>query len=124
MSLLEKHFKRFRKNTIGIDKKFESPFGMKKQIYGDWIASGRLYRPIEKRIQEEIGSYIGNTHSETSETGALMTNAYQLSHQIIKQHCNADPNDIIITAGFGMTTVINKFQRILGLKLCGKVLAT
>ncbi len=121
MSLLEKHFKSFRKNTIGIDKKFESPFGMKKQIYGDWIASGRLYRPIEKRIQEEIGSYIGNTHSETSETGALMTNAYQLSHQIIKQHCNADPNDIIITAGFGMTTVINKFQRILGLKLCGKI---
>ncbi|MBN2638109.1 MAG: aminotransferase class V-fold PLP-dependent enzyme, partial [Bacteroidales bacterium] len=28
---------------------------------------------------------------------------------------------VIITAGFGMTAVINKFQRILGLKYCGKV---
>ncbi len=116
MTLLERHFRTFRKRTIGIEKKFETPYGKKKQIYGDWIASGRLYQPIEDRIKNDIGSYIGNTHTETSETGALMTNAYQLSHKIIKQHCNAGPNDVIITAGFGMTAVINKFQRILGLK--------
>ena len=34
-------------------------------------------------------------------------------------HVNAGSNDVIITAGFGMTGVISKFQRILGLKTCG-----
>lgn len=124
MGQLEKHFGTFRKNIIGIDQTFEGPFGKKKIVYADWIASGRLYQPIEEKIQNQIGPYVANTHTETSETGSLMTKAYQLSHQIIKQHVNAGPNDVIITAGFGMTTVINKFQRILGLKVCGKVSGT
>ncbi|MCP5051663.1 MAG: aminotransferase class V-fold PLP-dependent enzyme, partial [bacterium] len=37
--------------------------------------------------------------------------------EIIKKHVNAGPNDVIITAGTGMTRVVNKFQRIMGLKL-------
>ncbi len=123
MSSLEKHFKKFRKNIVGIDQKFTSPYGKKKIIYGDWIASGRLYRPIECKITDELGPYVGNTHTETSETGIRMTHAYHRSHQLIKQHVNAGPNDVIITAGFGMTAVINKFQRILGLKHGGLIQA-
>ncbi len=121
MSNLEIYFEQFRKEIIGIDQKFKSPYGDKKMIYADWIASGRLYKNIEYQITEQFGPYVGNTHSETSETGALMTHAYHRAQQIIKTHVNAGPNDIIITAGSGMTTVINKFQRMLGLKYCGKV---
>ncbi|HYQ57130.1 MAG TPA: aminotransferase class V-fold PLP-dependent enzyme [Draconibacterium sp.] len=121
MASLEKYFSQFRKNIVGIDQEFETPYGKMKINYGDWIASGRLYRPIECKITDTIGPYVGNTHNETSETGLRMTRAYQKSHQLIKQHVNAGPNDKIITAGFGMTAVINKFQRILGLKNCGKV---
>ncbi len=121
MSSLEKHFGKFRENIVGIDKEFESPYGNKKIVYGDWIASGRLYRPIECKITDELGPYVGNTHTETCETGIRMTHAYHKSHQLIKKYVNAGPNDVIITAGFGMTAVINKFQRILGLKYCGKV---
>jgi len=121
MSNLENYFKKFRENIVGIDQEFESPYGSKKIVYGDWIASGRLYKPIEHRISCEIGPFVGNTHTETSETGIRMTHAYHKSHQLIKQHVNAGKNDVIITAGFGMTAVINKFQRILGLKYCGKV---
>jgi selenocysteine lyase/cysteine desulfurase len=117
----EKYFGRFRKNIIGIDQSFETPYGTKKINYADWIASGRLYKPIEDRITNIIGPFVGNTHSETCETGTRMTRAYQLSHTLIKEHVNAGPNDVIITAGTGMTDVINKFQRILGLKYCGKV---
>ncbi len=119
---LESWFSRFRKNIIGFDHRFETPFGEKQLVYADWIASGRLYGPIEQRIRESIGPLVGNTHSETCETGLCMTMAYNLSHKLIKEHCHAGPNDVIITAGFGMTTVINKFQRILGLKYCGRVL--
>lgn len=118
---LEKFFGRFRGNIIGIRQDIETPMGRKRLVYADWIASGRLYGPIEKRLAETIGPFVGNTHSETSETGLLMTKAYLWSHKLIKNHCNAGPNDVIITAGSGMTTVINKFQRILGLKYCGKL---
>ncbi len=121
MSSLEKYFKKFRDNIIGINQEFDSPYGRKKIVYGDWIASGRLYKPIEDKISNTIGPFIGNTHSETSETGIRMTHAYHRSHELIKQHVNAGPKDVIITAGAGMTAVINKFQRILGLKYCGKI---
>ena len=50
MTELEIHFEKYRKNIIGIDAEIETPYGVKKLIYADWIASGRLYEPIEKRI--------------------------------------------------------------------------
>jgi selenocysteine lyase/cysteine desulfurase len=91
-------------------------------IYADWIASGRLYRPIEERIINQIGPFVANTHTETSESGTRMTNAYHHAQHLIKKHVNAGPDDVLITAGFGMTAVINKFHRILGFKSCGKLM--
>ena len=75
MTAHEKYFERFRKNITGIDAEIETPYGKKKIIYADWIASGRLYSPIEQRISEEIGPLVGNTHSESSATGIAMTGA-------------------------------------------------
>lgn len=116
---LEEYFSYFRKNIVGIDQSFETYYGTKKITYADWIASGRLYEPIEKKFCEKFGPFIGNTHTETSETGTRMTYAYNLAHRKIKEHVNACPDDVIITAGNGMTSVINKLQRILGMKGCG-----
>lgn len=118
MSKLGKHFSLFRNQIVGIDQIINTPYGSKKMIYADWIASGRLYQPIEERMLRDIGPYVANTHTETTETGTLMTKAYQYAHKKIKKHVNADDNDIILTQGFGMTAVVNKFQRILGLKCC------
>jgi selenocysteine lyase/cysteine desulfurase len=115
--MMEAHFNSFRKNIVGIDAEIETPFGMKPLVYADWIASGRLYRPIENRILNEIGPLVANTHSESSTTGRLMTEAYHWSHEYIKKAVGANEQDAIITAGSGMTTVINKLQRILGLKV-------
>jgi selenocysteine lyase/cysteine desulfurase len=114
---LENHFQPFRKNIVGCDAKVMTPQGEKPLVYADWIASGRLYRPIEERITNVFGPVVANTHSESSETGKIMTNSYHLSHRLIKEHVNAGPDDVIITAGFGMTAVVNKLQRMLGLKL-------
>jgi len=119
MSDLEKYFEPFRENIIGNDTSFESPYGSRRIIYADWIASGRLYEPIEKKLQNQFGPYVANTHTETTLTGTLMTRAYNLSHKLIKKHVNAGPNDVIITAGYGMTAVVNKLMRILSLKGCG-----
>jgi len=119
VSDLEKYFEPFREKIIGNDTTFESPYGTKRILYADWIASGRLYEPIEQKLQTQFGPYVANTHTETTLTGTLMTKAYQRSHQLIKEHVNAGPNDMIITAGYGMTAVINKLMRILSLKGCG-----
>lgn len=119
--MLQHHFTSFRNQIIGIDSTYQTPYGVKTMIYSDWIASGRLYKPIEAKLTNIFGPFVGNTHTESTESGARMTKAYQWSHQYIKKQVNADKNDVIITSGSGMTDVINKFQRILGLKYCGKV---
>ncbi|MCX6276596.1 MAG: aminotransferase class V-fold PLP-dependent enzyme [Bacteroidetes bacterium] len=118
---MEMYFKRFRDNIVGADASYRTPYGIKKMIYADWIASGRLYHPIEEIILGKIGPFIGNTHTETSENGRLMTEAYHHAHHLIKKHVNAGEDDVIITTGFGMTGAIVKFQRILGLKTCGEI---
>lgn len=117
ISPLEQYFQPFREGIIGHDQTFETPFGTQQIIYADWIASGRLYAPIEKKIAETFGPFVGNTHSESSITGTCMTRAYHEAHKVIKAHVNAGEHDVIITAETGMTGVICKFQRILGLKV-------
>ena len=116
-SELESYFESFRKNIVGIDEEFESPYGKKKMIYTDWTASGRLYRPIEEKMLYEFGPFVANTHTETTESGTAMTLAYHKAKDIIKEHVNANDNDVLIASGTGMTGVVNKFQRILGLKV-------
>ena len=117
MNSYEEYFLPFRENIVGYNHSFLSPYGKKKIIYADWVASGRLYYPIEKKMLETFGPLIGNTHSESSTTGSTMTSAYHNAHQMIKKHVNAGIDDVIITGGSGMTGMVNKFQRILGLKI-------
>jgi selenocysteine lyase/cysteine desulfurase len=117
MSELETYFDQYRTNIIGIDSEILTPSGPRKLIYADWIASGRLYRPIEHRISEDIGPMVGNTHSESTATGKAMTDAYHQAQKIVKRHVNANNNDILIFTGTGMTSAIAKLQRLLGLKV-------
>ena len=118
---LQNYFEEFRANTIGYDQVFKTYYGNVKMVYADWTASGRMYGPIENNIINNFGPFVGNTHTQSSETGMLMTQAYHFTHQRIKEHVNADENDVIITTGSGMTGVINKLQRIMGLKISEKL---
>jgi len=114
---LELYFDQFRKNIIGINQEFQSPFGNQKIIYTDWTASGRLYRPIEEKMMNVFGPFVANTHTETTISGTAMTMAYHEARKIIKRHVNANDDDVLITDGTGMTGVVNKLQRILGLRI-------
>jgi selenocysteine lyase/cysteine desulfurase len=117
MNSLEQYFEQFRENIIGVDLEYDFLGGRNPVLYADWAASGRLYRPIEHALSDGVGPYIANTHTETTSTGRIMTDAYHQARDVIKQHVGASEEDILLFAGFGMTAVINKFQRILGLRV-------
>jgi len=114
---LATYFKPFRDNIIGIDEVIDTPYGTMPLVYTDWTASGRLYVSIEDKIAKDFGPFVANTHTKTSTCGNVMTTAYEEAREIIKKHVNANEDDILIMAGHGMTGVVNKLQRILGLKL-------
>jgi len=114
---LRKHFSAFRQHITGIDATIPTPYGEKPLVYLDWTASGRLYRPIEKKISEEMGKYLANTHTDTSFTGQYMTHAYHSAIEKIKKHVHAGDDYVLFQAGYGMTGAVNKLQRLLGLRV-------
>jgi selenocysteine lyase/cysteine desulfurase len=115
--MLESFFSTFRDNIIGNRQRFESPLGAQEILYADWTASGRAYRPIEEKLQNDIMPFVANTHTASTVTGQLMTNAYAEAKAIIKQHVNADSNHTLLFCGSGMTAAVNKLQRILGIRI-------
>jgi selenocysteine lyase/cysteine desulfurase len=114
---LEKYFESFRKNTIGKGQTFCSPSGEKEIIYADWTASGRGYQPIENCLQNEVIPFFGNSHTQASITGTRMTKAYEEAKVVIKDHVHASHEDALIFCGSGMTSAVNKLQRLLGLRM-------
>lgn len=114
---LEDWFRPFRDGIVGLRQDLETPYGTREMLYADWTASGRLYAPIERAILHRFGPLVANTHSESNGSGEAMTLAYQEAHRILKRHVNASPQDVIITQGSGVTGVVNKLQRMLGLKI-------
>jgi selenocysteine lyase/cysteine desulfurase len=114
---LESFFAEFRRNILGQQQMFESPFGEKKMIYADWTATGKAYQPIEECLQQQVMPFLANTHTETTISSTLMSKAYNEAKLIIKEHVHATNQDVLIFCGSGMTSAVNKLQRILGLKI-------
>ena len=46
-----------------------------------------------------------------------MTKAYEEAKVIVKDHVHAGSNDVLIFCGSGMTSAVNKLQRLLGLRI-------
>ncbi|GAA4828069.1 aminotransferase class V-fold PLP-dependent enzyme [Algivirga pacifica] len=115
---MEQYFSFFKQHIIGEYQTIDTPYHKDLRIvYADWTASGRMYAPIEQRLQEQIFPLVANTHTDTNDTGSAMTYAYHKAQQIIKKHVGAGKEDVLISSNAGMTGVVNKFQRILGLKV-------
>jgi selenocysteine lyase/cysteine desulfurase len=114
---MEHYFEPFRKNTIGRGQKFHFPSGQREIVYADWTASARGYRPIENCLQNEVLPFFANTHTEATATGTLMTKAYEQAKATIKEHVHANKDDLLIFCGSGMTSAVNKLQRLLGMRI-------
>lgn len=112
---LEKHFEGFRASIIGREAPFDTPHGRMKKLYADTTASGLPDARVESAIMRMKLDY-ANTHTQSNHTGETTTKRYHEAGKIIKGHVNAGPDDLLITAGSGMTEVLNKLARIMGVK--------
>ena len=73
---LEEISELIRNNLIGNDQTFTGPYGVRKIVYCDYIASGRSLKFIEDYLVSEVLPHYGNTHTTTSVT-SLQTTMYR-----------------------------------------------
>lgn len=94
------------KQIIYPSSDIETPFGKKKVIYADFIASGKPCPLIEKYIAQNIYTKYSNTHSN-SNYGMYMKNEIKKVRETIKEEYGLDDRYEILFKGSGVTDCVN-----------------
>jgi selenocysteine lyase/cysteine desulfurase len=102
-----------RRQIIGNDLVFKSPFGERNILYADYTASGRGLSSIEDKLQNILRSY-ANTHTEDDYSGKYLTRLFHQALKRIKELVNAGDKGKIISVGSGSTGALKKLQEIIG----------
>jgi selenocysteine lyase/cysteine desulfurase len=110
------NFDFLRRQIVGIDSSFDTPFGRRLMVYCDYTASGRCLVFVERYLQTLQRSY-ANTHTEDDVTGRSMSRLLHEAEAMIKRAVNAGPQGRIVACGTGATGAIDKLQQILGIAL-------
>jgi selenocysteine lyase/cysteine desulfurase len=104
---------KIRRQVLGNDILFETPFGLRHLIYADYTASGRGLNTIEDKIRNIEKSY-ANTHTEDDYSGKYLTTLLHQAEAKIKALVNAGPQGRIIMTGSGTTGALKKLQEVIG----------
>jgi selenocysteine lyase/cysteine desulfurase len=102
-----------RKEIIGNDLIFKTPFGVRNMFYADYTASGRGLQFIEKKLLRIQRSY-ANTHTEDDYSGKYLTQLFHQAAERIKQLVQAGEKGKIFPVGSGSTGALKKLQEIIG----------
>ena len=103
-----------RAQLIGHDACVRTPFGERRIVYADHVASGRSLRWIETFITEQVLPLYANTHTDDSATGARTSALASDARQYIKVCLGAQRGKLLF-CGTGCTAAIKRLQEILGL---------
>lgn len=103
-----------RRGLVGEGFVIEGPFGPRKMIYADYIASGRALMQIEWAVLNDILPYYANSHTEGSLCGATMTRLRRDARAYIGGQCGADDRHAVIFTGSGATAALNRIVGLLG----------
>ncbi|MEE9271731.1 MAG: aminotransferase class V-fold PLP-dependent enzyme [Robiginitomaculum sp.] len=110
-------FAKIRENIIGNDAVINGPFGPRRLMYADYVASGRSYGLIEDTIRKHVLPLYANTHTESSTTGRQSTAYREQARDIIAKAIHANDEDALVFCGSGCTGAVDKLIRMLRLKL-------
>jgi selenocysteine lyase/cysteine desulfurase len=109
----EYNLEAIRRQIVGNDLLFDTPFGERHLLYADYTASGRGFQKIEEIIWNIEKSY-ANTHTEDDYSGKYLTQLLHQAESKIKELVNAGPDGKIIMIGSGTTGALKKLQEIIG----------
>ncbi|SMO39158.1 aminotransferase class V-fold PLP-dependent enzyme [Paracoccus laeviglucosivorans] len=99
---------------IGKDAVVHGPFGPRRLVYADYIASGRALRPLEEWVLENVLPWYANSHTEASHCGGTMTRMRRAARAAIAECVGAGPEHAVIFTGNGATAGINRLVHLLG----------
>ncbi len=105
-----------REQVIGIDAPFETPFGQRLLLYGDFTASGRCLAFIESYLLQ-LQRHYANTHTEDDMSGRSMTQLMHRAMELLKGAVHAGPEGRVLAVGAGSTAAIDKLGQILGIMM-------
>ena len=105
-----------RAGLIGHDAFIEGPWGRKKMLYADYVASGRALRQIEDFVLTELLPFYANSHTEASFVGGTMTRLRREARDVIRTCCGASADHAVIFTGSGATQGINRLVHLFDIR--------
>ncbi|KXV63062.1 aminotransferase class V-fold PLP-dependent enzyme [Acetobacter orleanensis] len=107
---------RLREDLIGDTLTIPGPFGPKKMVYADYVASGRALGVIEHAVATQVLPYYANSHTEASFCGQVMNRMRLEARKIIGRLCGAEQGFATIFTGNGATAGLNRLVHLLGVR--------
>ncbi|XP_039262211.2 uncharacterized protein LOC120338299 [Styela clava] len=111
----ENLLKFIEKDIIGRDAIFDGPFGPRKVLYCDYVASGKALHSIENFMMKQVSPMYANTHTTTTVTSSQTTSFRKEAKEIIRDALGADDDDVVIFTGSGVTGAVHKLISVLNL---------
>ena len=87
---------------------FEGPFGGRRILYADYVASGKSLKFIEGFISKHVLPFYANTHTASTVTSMQTSMFRDEARLIVRNAVNAAEDDAVIFTGNGTTAAVHK----------------